>query len=260
MGGRIECYLDITSMYSYLGFLELLKNREALASHNVEIEYHPVLLGAINAESGNGGDAGNKPPWMLPAKATYLVYDMQRSIARFPGLVLQAPEDLMAVSMTVAPLRALHFIKRKYPRKTFETSLHYLFHCFWTPPNANLCPPENLATALSEVPADFGSIPARASSTAAPLFSADEVQAIVAATSSQEVKEQLKAATKEALDRGAFGNPWLWVTNNRTGKAEPFFGSDRFHFVYKFLDLPFQDVTLLSSSLEQVSTGDKPKL
>lgn len=125
------------------------------------------------------------------------------------------------------PLRALHFIKRKYPRKTFETSLHYLFHCFWTPPNTNLCLPENLATALSEVPADFGSIPAGASSTA-PLFSTDEVQAIMAATSSQEVKEQLKAATKEALDRGAFGNPWLWVTNNRTGKAEPFFGSDRY--------------------------------
>ncbi|KAK3380213.1 thioredoxin-like protein [Lasiosphaeria ovina] len=256
MGGRIECYLDITSMYSYLGFLELLKNQEVLASHNVEIEYHPVLLGAINSGSGK---SRNKPPWMLPAKATYLVYDMQRSISRFPGLVLQTPEDLMAVSMSVAPLRALHFIKRKYPRKTFETSLHYLFHCFWTPPNTNLCLPENLATALSEVPADFGSIPAGASSTA-PLFSTDEVQAIMAATSSQEVKEQLKAATKEALDRGAFGNPWLWVTNNRTGKAEPFFGSDRFHFVYRFLDLPFQNVTLLSSSLQQVSTGDKPKL
>lgn len=96
MGGRIECYLDITSMYSYLGFLELLKNQEVLASHNVEIEYHPVLLGAINSGSGN------KPPWMLPAKATYLVYDMQRSISRFPGLVLQTPEDLMAVSMSVA--------------------------------------------------------------------------------------------------------------------------------------------------------------
>ena len=43
-----------------------------------------------------------------------------------------------------------------------------------------------------------------------------------------EVKEALKKATQEALDRGAFGNPWFWVTRASGGRGEPFFGSDRY--------------------------------
>jgi hypothetical protein len=58
MGGKIDCYLDIgtvpsiiprhpnktnpfplASLYSYLAFLELQKNRDLLASHNVQVEY-----------------------------------------------------------------------------------------------------------------------------------------------------------------------------------------------------------------------------
>jgi len=37
---------------------------------------------------------------MLPAKAKYGTYDAKRSIARFPGLVVSFPKDLMAVSKT----------------------------------------------------------------------------------------------------------------------------------------------------------------
>jgi 2-hydroxychromene-2-carboxylate isomerase len=59
-----------------------------------------------------------------------------------------------------------------------------------------------------------------------PLFTADEVQAIMRAAGSEEMKAVLKGTTQEALDRGAFGAPWLWVSAD--GKeGEPFFGSDR---------------------------------
>lgn len=75
-------------------------------------------------------------------------------------------------------------------------------------------------------------------------FSAEEVAAIINATKTPEVKEALTRATNEALERGAYGAPWLWVTNTQ-GKSEPFFGSDRFHYVYKFLGLPYQDMALL---------------
>lgn len=44
---------------------------------------------------------GNKPPWTLPAKAIYGAHDARRSIARFPGVVIQTPKDLMAVSKTI---------------------------------------------------------------------------------------------------------------------------------------------------------------
>jgi glutathione S-transferase kappa 1 len=68
------------------------------------------------------------------------------------------------------------------------------------------------------------------------------------------MKDLLTATTQEALDRGAFGAPWLWVTNEE-GKSEPFFGSDRFHFVYQYLGLPFQDITLLAPG--ETSTSAK---
>lgn len=48
----------------------------------------------------------------------------------------------------------------------------------------------------------------------------------MAAATTQEVKDLLTAATGEALERGAFGAPWLWVTDGE-GRGEPFFGSDR---------------------------------
>ncbi|CCC12255.1 hypothetical protein SMAC4_05327 [Sordaria macrospora] len=246
-GGKIDVYMDIVSLYSYLAFLDLQRNGELLKAHNVEVEFHPVLLGAINVGSGN------KPPWTLPAKAIYGAHDARRSIARFPGVVIQTPKDLMAVSKTIVPNRALHFIKAHYSPSTFLTALHYLMHLFWSPPNLNLTLPENVAKTLLECPADF-SIPAPTSSQRGQegekkggekkMFTKQQVEEIMKGTETKEVKDALKNATQEALDKGAFGNPWFWVTDDK-GRGEPFFGSDRFHFIYKFLGLPFQDVTLL---------------
>ncbi|KAJ3474410.1 hypothetical protein NLG97_g9858 [Lecanicillium saksenae] len=58
-------------------------------------------------------------------------------------------------------------------------------------------------------------------------------------------KDSVKKVTDEALAKGAFGAPWIWVTNAK-GQEEPFFGSDRFNHIYAFLDIPFQDVTVLT--------------
>ncbi|KAK4158012.1 glutathione S-transferase kappa 1 [Chaetomidium leptoderma] len=252
MGGKIDCYLDLASLYSYLTFLELQKNRDLLASHNVEVEFHPVLLGAINAGSGN------RPPWTLPAKASYGLFDARRAIARHHPLSLAFPKNLMKSGMTVVPLRCLHYIKQHHPATTFEAALHHLFHLFWAPPNRDLTTVESVAEALGEVPAvgvfDYGS----SRSQAAPgdgklLFTEGEVQGIIAAAGGEEMKTVLKRTTQEALDKGAFGAPWLWVTDGQ-GKAEPFFGSDRFHFVYGFLGLPYRGVTLLPVG------GEKGKL
>jgi glutathione S-transferase kappa 1 len=121
-------------------------------------------------------------------------------------------------------LRALHYIKRNYPLETFLTTIHYLFHCFWGPGALNLTQFENVAKAISMVPAGFKGAPHKDAVT--PLFSKDEVEAIMSGASSDEMKDLLKTTTQEALDRGAFGAPWWWVTND-SGASEPFFGSDR---------------------------------
>jgi glutathione S-transferase kappa 1 len=63
----------------------------------------------------------------------------------------------------------------------------------------------------------------------------------------------LLANTQKVLDQGAFGAPWMWVRNT-AGREEPFFGSDRFHFVYAFLGVPFHDIEIVPGS------GGKAKL
>lgn len=112
---------------------------------------------------------------------------------------------------------------------------------FWSAPNMDLSKPQNVAQALSEIPANFrgyldgaisSSIPqpiTAQNSSSTPLFTPSEVEKIMEGASASGFKDRLKAKTQEALDHGAFGAPWLWVTNS-TGKGEPFFGSDRYVF------------------------------
>lgn len=57
-------------------------------------------------------------------------------------------------------------------------------------------------------------------------FPNDDVKRIVVAANTPEWKQKLNDNTKRALEKGAFGAPWLWVRNEE-GKEEPFFGSDR---------------------------------
>jgi 2-hydroxychromene-2-carboxylate isomerase len=86
--------------------------------------------------------------------------------------------------------------------------------------------PENLAQALGTV------------------FDGKEVEDIIAAAGMPEVKAELAATTEKAVkELGAFGVPWFWVVNGE-GKREPFFGSDRWHFMWEFLGLPFEDLKL----------------
>ncbi|KAI0114961.1 thioredoxin-like protein [Daldinia grandis] len=240
------------SLYSYITFIQVIKTQDVLKQHGVEIDIHPFFLGAINAGSGN------KPPWTLPAKAVYGAHDSQRS-RRAVGLSnVSPPGDLMQAGRTTVPLRALLYVKARYPAATYLATWRALFHAFWTlhrPPIT----PEALDETLSSIPASAGLAPAASAAAAAAsppetlakgqggerLFAAEEVAEILRAEKSAEYKDALRETTQRALDQGAFGAPWLWVTNAATGKSEPFFGSDRWSHVYAFLGLPYQDVELL---------------
>ena len=126
---------------------------------------------------------------------------------------------------TPQPLRALHYIRSSYDSGTYVAAFHCLFYRFWTPPHADLREPAVLRTVLSEARIGFSGDPAAVAS-AQPLFAANDVDAILAAATEQAAKDQLTAATREAIDRGAYGAPWFWVRND-AGAEEPFFGSDR---------------------------------
>ncbi|KAI1804362.1 thioredoxin-like protein [Daldinia bambusicola] len=256
MGGHIDLYLDIASLYSYIALIQVIKTRDLLKQHSVDVEIHPLLLGAVNAATGN------KPPWTLPAKAAFGAHDARRSL-RAVGLVppsdaVSPPGDLMEAGKTQAALRALLCVKDRFSQGVYIATWRAFMRAFWTvhrPPVTA----EALREALEGVPARAATedgLRSLGRTSSSPgkggegegqkrLFSPAEVADIVKAESSPEYKAKLRETTQRALERGAFGAPWMWVTDAATGRGEPFFGSDRWSHVYAFLGLPYQDVELL---------------
>ncbi|OBR14183.1 DSBA-like thioredoxin domain-containing protein [Colletotrichum higginsianum IMI 349063] len=241
MGGKVDVYLDIEpgAPRSARGpdrvrcRSPFLPNAVTSPDTLAFISIHPVLLGAINAASGN------KPPWALPAKAKYGDFDARRSTLRVGKPDITMPDNFMERSMTVRILRVLHVIKSSYPEAVYQTAWHWLLHCFWEPPTLNLTKPDVLDQALADTPAQYPQVGAGGR-----LFSEAEVRKILEGAATQEAKDAVKARTQEAIERGAFGAPWFWAVND-AGKGEPFFGSDRFHFLYDHLGVPYQDIAIL---------------
>lgn len=84
----------------------------------------------------------------------------------------------------------------------------------WIPPQQNVTLPGPLtATLLSSK-----------------LFTSSQVEEILKKAQEKEWKEALTGNTQKVLDQGAFGAPWMWVSDGK-GKEEPFFGSDRYVFL-----------------------------
>ncbi|KAF1814994.1 thioredoxin-like protein [Eremomyces bilateralis CBS 781.70] len=212
---KIKTYLDCVSPYSWFALVYLRENRSALKAHGVDVEFVPVFLGGINVGSGN------KPPWTLPAKKNYGPYDSDRAQKYF-GVKLITPEFFPILSLL--PQRCMVYVKDKYSQDKFEDAFNELWVSMWQQ-SKDLSKPDVMAESLSRH------------------FSEEDVRKIMAAANTPEYKQKLNDNTKEALDCGAFGCPWSMVTNDK-GVTEPFFGSDRFHFMWEYLGIPHQNVRI----------------
>jgi len=282
-GGRIECYVDIASFFSYIAVLQLVETGNVLKQHGVQVDIYPVLIAAINAGSGN------KPPWTLPAKAAYLSRDTYHAkvLVGLDPATTQTPPDLFSAARTQSANRALTYISRHFPTRVYHEALLGLFAKFWTvTPGTtsseqdqaarDLTTPEKVGAALADL---FPSSSSTSNSknnnnnkgSAEKLFTTEQITQIVKAAEAPEYKTQLKARTEEVLKRGAFGAPWFWITpapgttiaptsspsaaatTTTTGglgddksekKGEPVFGSDRWHVIFNILGLPYTKLAL----------------
>jgi glutathione S-transferase kappa 1 len=155
---------------------------------------------------------------VLKAKGKYLARDSFRAAERLGVPYQGSPPDIVAIAKTVSPLRALHFIKENYPESTYLAAIRYLFHKIWLPPHVNLAEDEKLIAALKEATDELDG------GTGKKLFSDEDVEKIM--NGRESMKDRVKDLTGEAVQKGAFGAPWLIVTRE-DGKSEAFFGSDR---------------------------------
>ena len=193
MSKTIECFFDFGSPATYLAWTQL----PALAArYNAKLVWRPMLLGAVFKATGN------QSPAMNPAKGRYMLIDFQR-YAKSYGVPMKFNPFFPINTMTL--MRGAVALLDD-PR--FDDYLDTVFSAIWVD-EQNMGQPDVVASVLAKAGFD--------------------AQALLVRCGEDTVKEKLKANTEEAVVRGAFGAPTIYVD------GEMFFGQDRLSMIEKAL-------------------------
>jgi 2-hydroxychromene-2-carboxylate isomerase len=192
---QVEFFFDVGSPASYLAYTQLpLIAMECRAA----ILWRPMLLGGVFKATGN------QSPVSIPAKGQWMFGDLARWARRY-GVTL-ATNPFFPVN-TLTLMRGAAGLQLREPER-FLPYVDLMFRAMWEKP-ANLNDPAVLAATLQGAGFD----PA----------------AMLALTGDAEVKARLIAITDEAVRRGVFGAPAMFVGEDL------FFGQDRLEFVREAL-------------------------
>ena len=145
------------------------------------VEWRPFLLGGVFKASGN------QPPISVPARGPYLVKDLKRCAAQ-QGVPFRMPSRFPL--NTLLPMRVLCGM----PDAQLPDATMKLYRAYW-----------------------FDDMDVSSPDVVASLLGADAV----ARAGDDVVKDRLKRNSEEAVQRGAFGAPTMFVGD------EMFFGADR---------------------------------
>ena len=199
---RLEFWFDFSCPYAYLGATQI----EALAARaGGELIWKPMLLGGVF----RAVDTPQKLFATLPPpKLRHNGQDMMRWAEHF-GVPLRMPAN--HPMRTVRALRALLAVDE--PRR--PPLIHELYRAYWVR-NDDISRPETIAAALSAV----GII-------------GDDATRALAANDDPSIKQELRERTDEAIARGVFGAPAMFVGEG--DDAQLFWGQDRLHFVERAL-------------------------
>lgn len=191
MSKAIEFFFDVGSPAAYLAWTQLPR---LAADAGAVIRWRPMLLGGVFKATGNSS------PVMIPAKGRWLINDLKRWAARY-GVPLEMPADFPINTLTL--MRGAAGIQLYQP----DDLARYLTAVF------NGIFAQGLAMGDAAVVADV-------------LRNAhfDPARMLELAGDPQ-VKQALLATTEEAVARGVFGAPSMFVGEDMH------FGQDRLEFV-----------------------------
>jgi 2-hydroxychromene-2-carboxylate isomerase len=192
---KVEFFFDVGSPASYLAYTQL--PRIAMECR-AGIVWRPMLLGGVFKATGN------QSPVTIPAKGKWMFGDLDRWARRY-GVTL-ARNPFFPVN-TLMLMRGAAGLQRRQPDR-FLRYVDVVFRAMWEKP-VNLNDPAVLAATLQAAGFD----PA----------------AMLALVGDAEVKATLIAITEEAVRRGVFGAPTMFVGD------EMHFGQDRLEFVQEAL-------------------------
>lgn len=193
MSKTIECFFDFGSPATYLAWTQLPR---LAAKYNATLIWRPMLLGAVFKATGN------QSPAMNPAKGRYMLIDFQRYAKHY---------DVPMKFNPFFPINTMTLMRgavalQDDPR--FDDYLQTVFKAIWVD-EQNMGQPEVVADVLAKAGFD--------------------ANALLTKCSDEAVKGKLKTNTEEAVARGAFGAPTVYVD------GEMFFGQDRLPMIEKAL-------------------------
>ena len=195
MNKSVEFFFDVGSPASYLAWTQL---PGICARAGAALVVKPMLLGGVFQATGNAS------PMAVPAKGSYTFKDLSRFAKRY-GVVLRMNPHFPINTLNL--MRAACGVQAHAPQRLQEF-LAAVFNAIWVDA-VNL----NDAALAAKVLADAG-------------FDAAQVFGWAAEA---DVKAALRANTEEAVSRGVFGAPTMFVG------GEMFFGQDRLEFVREAL-------------------------
>lgn len=189
MSKQIEFFFDVGSPASYLAWTQL----PALAERTgATVLYRPMLLGGVFQATGN------RSPASVEAKGAYTRVDLQRFARRYGVTLNHNPYFPINTLQLMRGAEALRGTDQ------LEPYLAAIFTAMWID-EQDLGQPDVIGKVLAA--ADF------------------DPTELMERLSAPEVKQGLKDTTEEAVRRGVFGAPTIFVDD------EMFFGQDRLEFV-----------------------------
>jgi 2-hydroxychromene-2-carboxylate isomerase len=195
MKPSVEFFFDFGSPTSYLAWSQLPK---LAADCGATLLWRPMLLGGVFKATGNASPAS------IPAKGRWMNDDMARWAKRY-GVALTHNPHFPINTLTL--MRGAAGMQLRRPGD-FDRYVDTVFRAMWHTP-CNLGDPAVLAATLQQAGFD--------------------VDALIALVGDAEVKARLIATTEEAVARGVFGAPTMFVGE------QMFFGQDRLDFVREAL-------------------------
>jgi 2-hydroxychromene-2-carboxylate isomerase len=187
----VEFFFDFGSPASYLAWTQLPAICRAAGA---TLAYRPMLLGGVFQATGNAS------PVTVPAKGRYMLVDLARSALRY-GVPLRFNPHFPINTLTL--MRGAIGLQMRDPAR-FDAYVTTVFNAMWVD-GLHMGDPGVVAEVLGRAGFDARSLLELAADPA--------------------VKDALKSATEEAVRRGAFGAPTMFVGD------QMFFGQDRLDFV-----------------------------
>ncbi|HUN67939.1 MAG TPA: 2-hydroxychromene-2-carboxylate isomerase [Burkholderiales bacterium] len=195
MAKQIEFFFDVGSPTAYLAYTQLPR---IAAECGAQIVWRPMLLGGVFKAIGSAS------PVTIPAKGRWMFGDMARWAKRY-GVTLAKNPDFPINTLTL--MRGAVGYQMRHP-ELFLRYVDIIYRAMFESP-CNLGDPAVLADTLKKAGFD----PA----------------AFTALVGDPEVKAKLIANTEEAVARGVFGAPTMFVGE------QMFWGQDRLDFVREAL-------------------------